>query len=161
MIKDSGNRTEFDSGAVRDYKEGVGRCDLLPLDIIYDFYDDTHGLFRALNILRYDHDTVPLYNAMAKFSHVAFDNIETAIMEVSIHFEEGAKKYTERNWEKGIPTHSFVSSGIRHYLKYLRGDDDERHDRAFLWNMLCLLWTIKHHPELDDFTIKEREDNND
>lgn len=30
MIKDSGNRTEFSTGAVRDCKRGVGRMDLLP-----------------------------------------------------------------------------------------------------------------------------------
>lgn len=30
MIKDSGNRTEFSTGAVRDMKRGVGRMDLLP-----------------------------------------------------------------------------------------------------------------------------------
>ena len=30
MIKDSGNRTEFETGAVRDMKKGVGRMDLLP-----------------------------------------------------------------------------------------------------------------------------------
>lgn len=30
MIKDSGNRTEFETGAVRDCKRGVGRMDLLP-----------------------------------------------------------------------------------------------------------------------------------
>jgi hypothetical protein len=30
MIKDSGNRTEFETGAVRDMHEGKGRMDLLP-----------------------------------------------------------------------------------------------------------------------------------
>ena len=30
MIKDSGDRTEFESGAVRDMHEGKGRMDLLP-----------------------------------------------------------------------------------------------------------------------------------
>lgn len=30
-IKDSGNRREFSTGAVRDMAEGKGRCDLLPL----------------------------------------------------------------------------------------------------------------------------------
>lgn len=30
VIKDSGNRTEFPSGAVRDIQEGKGRMDLLP-----------------------------------------------------------------------------------------------------------------------------------
>ena len=31
MIKDSGTRREFESGAVRDVAEGKGRCDLLAL----------------------------------------------------------------------------------------------------------------------------------
>lgn len=30
IIKDSGTRRQFDSGAVRDMQEGKGRCDLLP-----------------------------------------------------------------------------------------------------------------------------------
>lgn len=35
-IKDSGNRREFDTGAVRDMKEGKGRYDLLPWDAIHE-----------------------------------------------------------------------------------------------------------------------------
>lgn len=30
IIKDSGNRTEFETGAVRDLKDGCGRMDLVP-----------------------------------------------------------------------------------------------------------------------------------
>ena len=33
MIKDSGDRLEYATGAVRDMAEGKGRCDLLPLDV--------------------------------------------------------------------------------------------------------------------------------
>ena len=36
VIKDSGNRTEFESGAVRDCKIGVGRMDLLPVTAIIE-----------------------------------------------------------------------------------------------------------------------------
>ena len=36
MIKDSGNRTEFETGAVRDMHEGKGRMDLLPWNAIMD-----------------------------------------------------------------------------------------------------------------------------
>ena len=79
------------------------------------------------------------------------------LMEVSKHFEDGAKKYDERNWEKGIPTHCYVDSGVRHFLKYIDGFEDERHDRAFLWNMLCLLCVNK--PELDDLPYKYSENN--
>ena len=34
ILPDSGERTEFESGAVRDIQEGKGRCDLLPLDVV-------------------------------------------------------------------------------------------------------------------------------
>lgn len=36
MIKDSGERREFDTGAVRDIQKGKGRCDLMPLDVAAD-----------------------------------------------------------------------------------------------------------------------------
>ena len=38
-IKDSGERREFETGAVRDIAEGKGRCDLMPLDIVAEFLD--------------------------------------------------------------------------------------------------------------------------
>jgi hypothetical protein len=34
QIVDSGERTEFKSGAVRDMHEGKGRCDLLPMCVL-------------------------------------------------------------------------------------------------------------------------------
>ena len=54
-IQDSGNRREFETGAVRDMQEGKGRCDLLPA---------------------------------------------AAILRLARHFENGCKKYGDRNWEK-------------------------------------------------------------
>ena len=77
------------------------------------------------------------------------------LLEVSIHFEEGAKKYGENNWQKGIPVHCYIDSAVRHYLKYLRGDKDEPHDRAFCWNLMCAIWTCKHKPELNDYSIND------
>ena len=55
-LKDSGERTEFPSGAVRDMHEGKGRFDLLPMCVL---------------------------------------------MRLARHYEAGAKKYSDRNWEKG------------------------------------------------------------
>ena len=36
QIKDSGNRREFNTGAVRDMAEGKGRMDLLPWSAIFE-----------------------------------------------------------------------------------------------------------------------------
>lgn len=95
-LADSGTRSEFGTGAVRDGQTGKGRFDLLPFE---------------------------------------------ALWEVSKVFEAGAAKYAERNWEKGIPLHVFVSSGLRHLTKWLMGYTDEPHLTMCVWNFLCLLQT--------------------
>lgn len=127
MIKDSGNRREYESGAVRDIQEGKGRCDLMPLDVVA-------GFFRA----GCNDKAARVMNKLSEYQ------ISHSVLEVSKHFEEGAAKYGEDNWKKGIPESSYIDSAVRHYLKWLRGDDDERHDRAFVWNIMCLIWTHEH-----------------
>ena len=79
------------------------------------------------------------------------------MLEVSIHYEDGARKYDERNWEIGIPIHCFIDSAVRHYLKWRRGDTDEPHDRAVLWNLLGAWWTLDNHPELNDLPCARKD----
>lgn len=57
------------------------------------------------------------------------------------HFEAGAVKYAARNWEKGIPLSNYYDSAMRHLQKWLRGDRDEPHLIAALWNIACLYQT--------------------
>ena len=167
-ILDSGVRRQFESGAVRDSADGRGRCDLLPLDIVaellnmyhidnenpdelHDIEGDVHEILTSINVFIRTGNDREIYNAIGYFIEISgFKTIPKAIMEVSKHYEEGAKKYAERNWEKGISCHCYVDSGVRHLLKWLDGWDDEPHDRAFVWNMLGLLWTVKHRPECND-----------
>ena len=141
MIKDSGNRTEFKTGAVRDIQKGKGRCDLLPLREVGGFlYDRTLDCIASfLEDGKVEH----LYEAIDRSG--CFKDRPTAILEVAVHFEEGAEKYGEDNWQKGIPVNRYIDSAVRHYLKFLRGDKDERHDRAFVWNLICCIWEINHH----------------
>jgi len=95
-IKDSGERTSFETGAQRDCQGGKGRMDLLPM---------------------------------------------RALMEVSKIFEAGANKYSERNWEKGMPLSRYADSMQRHFAKWMIGRDDERHLEMACWNLLCLVDT--------------------
>lgn len=158
-IKDSGNRREFASGAVRDIQEGKGRCDLLPLWAVSYIIDDDI-LYSIDRYIRYG-DKSFLIMAIQFFAKRRFGNIYTALLEVSVHYEEGCAKYGERNWEKGIPLHCFIDSAVRHYLKYRRGDEDERHDRAFFWNLLGALWTHMTKPELIDLPFQVMETANE
>lgn len=148
-ILDSGERREFDTGAVRDIAEGKGRCDLLPLDVLAA---DLQSLtLTELEGFRQTRKWHYLHNVLNFFCREAYGGCkETMWLELSKHYEEGAKKYAEDNWKKGIPFRCYLNSAIRHYLKWRRGDDDEPHDRAFVWNVVCLCWTAKHLPEMDD-----------
>ena len=148
-IKDSGARREFETGAVRDIQEGKGRCDLLPLDIVAEFLGD--DVLRSIYKYTVDGDIYNLYEAIDQTER-KFGIGYTTILEVSKQFEAGAQKYGENNWQKGIPTHCYIDSAVRHYLKWLRGDNDEPHGRAFVWNILCCIWTCEHKPELDDYS---------
>ena len=162
-IQDSGERRKFDTGAVRDISEGKGRCDLMPLELIGRHLEDDI----LVNIGRYIYsgDERHLWTAMYSFSQAAayaagevWSGCYGVILDVSHHYEEGAKKYKERNWEQGIPLHSFIDSAVRHYLEYKSGYVDERHDRAFYWNLLGALWTQENKPEMIDLPFGEKEE---
>lgn len=148
-ILDSGERRKFSTGSVRDIAEGKGRCDLMPLDVVAKLLDDSNLHFIAE--FKEDGDVQNLYNVLYTF---AMGNTAGMILDVAKHFEDGAKKYGEYNWQKGIPVHCYIDSALRHYLKFIRGDGDEPHDRAFVWNILCCIWTCKHIPAMNDFSLK-------
>lgn len=176
-IKDSGVRRTFESGAVRDASEGRGRCDLLPLDCVGMFFQYMVKPERNLDFMKAEacslvlegldkvlwgkaEETV-LSRCIDVFIQIAYkEKPGQALMELSKHYEQGAKKYSERNWERGIPAHCYIDSCVRHLLKWYDGWDDEPHDRAVLWNLFGLMWTMKNKPECNDLPFaKEGNDN--
>ena len=173
-ILDSGDRTEFESGAVRDMREGKGRCDLLPMEVVAGLLRDP--ILYDIRDFQSTGETKSLYTAIDRFSTHWMDEvvkdklgsctdeerevIETATyaemcLDVAKHFEEGAKKYGDNNWRLGIPVHVYIDSAVRHYLKYLATWEDEPHDRAFVWNLMCCIWTCINKPELNDYVAKK------
>lgn len=77
-----------------------------------------------------------------------------ALIRLSKHFETSLADHPERNWEKGLPMHSFLDSGIRHLFKYMDGCTDEDHLCAAAWNILCAMWTEEKHPEMQDIPAR-------
>lgn len=64
-----------------------------------------------------------------------------AITRLAQHFENGARKYTDDNWRKGIPLRRYLDSLMRHTFKFMAGMQDEDHLAAIMWNAACLLET--------------------
>lgn len=85
------------------------------------------------------------------------------IMDLSVHYKNGALKYAERNWEKGLPIHSFIDSAIRHLCKEILGWTDEPHLIACAWNVVGALYTLETYPWLQDLPNQKdkREENKD
>jgi hypothetical protein len=157
LAVDSGNRTEFGTGGQRDMGS-KGRCDLLPWDIVSTiFLEGTPE--EKFCLLMYDAThRVNLKETVADLlviaAEVAFDSLETAMLEAAFQYEAGAIKYDDpRNWELGLPLDIYLDSSGRHFLKYSRHDADERHDRSMIWNLLGANWTIKNRPEMINVDI--------
>lgn len=110
MIQDSGNRREFETGAVRDIQEGKGDMVSIPWE---------------------------------------------AILRLSVHYENGAKKYERWNYRKGIPVSSFIDSACRHLAKYQCGMDDEDHLAAAAFNVLGAMLMENTMPEMIDLPLRE------
>lgn len=97
-IKDSGKRTQFSTGSVRDTRAGKGRYDLI--------------------------STI-------------------ALKRLAIHYENGAKKYSSRNWEKGQNVWVYLDSAMRHLQQLIAGDTDEDHAAACAWNVFAYIHTLE------------------
>jgi hypothetical protein len=163
-LKDSGARREFESGAVRDAADGKGRCDLLPLQEVAEFYslignEFLYSVFDNLASFQNTREVDCLYEVINLFiddedaGYGVERGYQQALLGLSHHYAAGAEKYGDNNWRLGVPLHVFIDSGIRHLLKHVDGQVDERHDLAVLWNFFGAAWTIKNYPELDDFSV--------
>ena len=58
-----------------------------------------------------------------------------ALTRLAVHFENGANKYGERNWEKGQPISRYLDSAIRHIYAFIAGETSEDHLSAAMWNI--------------------------
>ena len=112
VLKDSGERRQFSTGAVRDRAVGKGRYDLLSTQML---------------------------------------------MRLARHYEAGALKYTDRNWEKGMEFSVYIDAAMRHLTKYIAGWNDEDHLAAAIWNLAALMFQEEKNPDLNDLPERKRE----
>lgn len=137
-IKDSGERRIFETGAVRDMAEGKGRFDIMPLDILAEISVDK--FIEEISKERY-------FGACEVAIYDFWQDYYDAFLDLAKHFENGLLKYGQDNWKKGIPKESYIDSALRHYCKAKAGWKDEPHATACLWNLVCLIWTLKNKTE--------------
>ncbi len=72
---------------------------------------------------------------------------------------DGAEKYGENNWMKGMPLSVYYDCAHRHLEEWWRGNwDDEDHAAAVVWNMLCAMYTERKAHDIDAFPHEKQMD---
>lgn len=85
-----------------------------------------------------------------------------ALLQIAEVFAFGAKKYDDRNWEKGLLYHRIYGAMLRHLYAFWGGEDnDPESGKSHLAHAGCCLFmlmgTVAQHPELDDRPHKFQE----
>ena len=82
-----------------------------------------------------------------------------AVIALAAHYERGARKYADRNWEKGMAWGKCFASMQRHAWAWSNGEDidaetDTHHMIAVAWNALALYTYAMRKIGTDDRAVK-------
>jgi hypothetical protein len=82
------------------------------------------------------------------------------MVEVAKVFTMGAKKYGDRNWERGLQWMRCVGAIMRHLSAWVLGEANDResginHLAHVVVNLLFLLEYQQTHPEMDNRPVKQ------
>jgi hypothetical protein len=67
---------------------------------------------------------------------------------------EGAAKYGDYNWERGMPVHDLLNHALRHINRYLAGDRSEPHLPHAAWGLLAAIHSDELWPDLNRDTLR-------
>jgi len=76
----------------------------------------------------------------------------SGVRRLAKHYENGAIKYGDRNWQLGQPSSRYMDSLLRHAFSYLDGKRDEDHLAAIAWNAFGIIYNEEVLPDMDDLT---------
>lgn len=75
---------------------------------------------------------------------IRYDLIPSELLErLALHYTKSLEKYPENNWKKATKEESnkiFIPSAWRHFIQWLRGDKNEDHGIALIWNIISWIW---------------------
>jgi hypothetical protein len=77
------------------------------------------------------------------------------LREVARACAEGAAKYSDFNWERGMPVHDLLNHAIAHVYAFLSGDRSEPHLGHAAWNLLSAIHSHELWPHLNDGHLRQ------
>jgi len=76
------------------------------------------------------------------------------LREVARTCAEGAAKYDDFNWERGMPVHDLLNHALAHIYQFLSGDRAEPHLPHAAWNLLAAIHSAELWPQLNKGTLR-------
>jgi hypothetical protein len=76
------------------------------------------------------------------------------LREVARACAEGAEKYGDWNWEKGMPVHDLLNHALAHIYNFLSGDRSEPHLGHAAWNLLAAIHSHELWPHLNEDSLR-------
>lgn len=138
-LKDSGERQEFSTGAVRDTATGKLRWGLVSPYFIREVFNcDKHAKYKPIYFITRFQET----HCVNRLSD-AFYLLDGKMEDMIIHLEKGAKKYNDHNWQRGIPVSRCIDSLYRHLISFANGETDEDHKAAAKCNIMFIYHYMK------------------
>jgi len=67
---------------------------------------------------------------------------------------EGAEKYGDFNWERGMPAGDLLNHAIRHIYMFLGGDRNEDHLGHAAWGLMAAIHSLEVWPELNEGKLR-------
>lgn len=67
---------------------------------------------------------------------------------------EGAERYGDFNWEKGMPANDLINHALRHIYMFLSGNRDDDHLGHAAWNILGAIHSLEVWPTLNEGTLR-------
>lgn len=64
-------------------------------------------------------------------------------------YAEGAAKYGDHNWLRGMPVHDLLNHALRHIFMFLSGDRSEPHLPHAAWGLLAAIHSDEAWPDLN------------
>lgn len=81
---------------------------------------------------------------------VRFDLISPiGLRRVAAACAEGAAKYSDYNWEKGMPVADLLNHALAHVYNFLGGDRSEDHLGHAAWNLIGAIHSVEKWPHLN------------
>jgi hypothetical protein len=134
------NIETFDTGAFREKADY--RYDLMSPIVAKQLIDNHYAsIFAAYLLTEGQH----MHSCTLGLKNVLGCNESDIAHLYAQALHEGATKYGERNWEKGIPESNLINHALYHLFKLVSGDESENHRSHLVWNVLTLVHFREHN----------------